>query len=531
VINYFYLWRQRFPPPQSIGSLQAYFILMAIEDQTLVEEALIPGQSTAASFKLTSPTGIGSVINRAVDLCYQGLKRRWVLLITALVTGGLLGGAFWLPQLPGQLRNDPTASTRWLVGVSSSYGTLGGLLRMSGMFDALHSPLLQLSLAILALILTVYLSDCLATVWRFHRLPTLLRARVRPSAAPIETMLPLAVYRRRQAAPAPPTQLQEQLQHYLRKRFAQIQTTQLESAADAADEVELGLAETESGPEWRLLATRNLRWLYLQSLGLLGALLALSAVWWLVLAGWSVTPPLLAPGDLYRYAEQNLELHYVAPTTDSTPRLRAKLATREVQRPVEQPTSIWLGVVQLGVRPGPPALLVRTSQGEADLERAGQSKVAALLGLVFPSVGNEESIVLRKQAVGLRIVRTARTTPAGDLSDFLVELYRGKDAKPEQIKMKNQQRQTIPIDKQVTLELMWLPSLAVTASYLPGRWLLWVAPLLCLIGGVGFVRRPAYLLIQLSPWPERRSVVVTQSNLATEIEQLQGLLGAQAQTK
>lgn len=491
-----------------------------------MEEALIPGQSTASSFKLSSATGVGSVVNRALDLCYQGLKRRWVLLITALVTGGLLGGLFWLPQLPGQLNNDPTASARWLLSVSSSYGAFGGLLQMLGMFDALHSPLLQLSLAVLALILLIYLSDCLATVWRFYRLPALLAVRVEASGAPIETTLPQAIYRRRQTAPTAPKQLQEQLQAYLHKRFPQIQIAQLEVAPAAADEEELADATAEANKEWRLLATRDQRWLYGQSVGLLGVLLALSAVWWLVIAGWSVTPPLLAPGDLYRYAQQNLELHYMAPTTATIPQLSAKLATSQVQRAIEQPTHIWLGAVDVVVQPGPPALLVRTSQGEAPLERAGQSKVAALLGLVFPSVGNEESIVLRKQAVGLRIVRTAKTAPAGDLTDFLVELYRGKESKPEQIRMQNQQRQTIPIDRQVTLELTLLPSLAVTASYLPGRWLLWLAPFLCLLGCISFVRRPAYLLIQISPWPELRSVVVVQSNLSTEIEQLQNFLAA-----
>jgi hypothetical protein len=73
----------------------------------------------------------------------------------------------------------------------------------------------------------------------------------------------------------------------------------------------------------------------------------------------------------------------------------------------------------------------------------------------------------------------------------------------------------------------------MTASvrYQPASWLFWVALVLLLVGVVGFCYQPAFLLIQLAPWPMARTVVVAQSDRAEEIERLRLALQDDATTK
>lgn len=71
-------------------------------------------------------------------------------------------------------------------------------------------------------------------------------------------------------------------------------------------------------------------------------------------------------------------------------------------------------------------------------------------------------------------------------------------------------------------ELRFVPmsSMAAAVHYQPAIWLLWVALVLVVAGAVGYCYRPAFLLLQLAPWPTARTVVVAQSDGAAEIERL-----------
>ena len=70
------------------------------------------------------------------------------------------------------------------------------------------------------------------------------------------------------------------------------------------------------------------------------------------------------------------------------------------------------------------------------------------------------------------------------------------------------------------LRFVPLPSMAAAVRYQPAIWLLWVALALVIIGAVGYRYRPAFLLLQLAPWPTAHTVVVAQSDDAAEIERL-----------
>lgn len=470
-------------------------------------------------FKLRPGGEFGAIGANLLDGFGHLLKRPWLLIITGLAGTSLLASAFWLPQLPDQMSSDSTAAVRWMLSASAEYGTWGGLLRTLGLFNVLHSTLLQLLLAIIALILCAHFADLLAAAWCFYRVKVMASQGIALAGAPLAIRFPQWLYRARQALSEVPEQVHGQLQIKLSKYFRTEQVTTFHLENGASD-----------SQEWRLLATRHAIAVYLRPCLILGLLLALVTVWQIVVASWEVTPPLLAPGDVFRYYPRNLEVKYETPTDGLTPQLAAKVGNAQARQVIQRSVALRLGTVKVQAQPGPPAMWVRTNQPEAALERAGQSNSASNLGLIFPTIGSEESIVLQKQAIGLRIVRVAPTSEDGDTAAFLVEVYRGKDLQPQRLEMTKEQRKSIQIDKGVTVELTLLPSLAVVVRYLPGMWLPWLALLCIVVGAVGFWLRPVFLLVQLAHWPTQRTVLVAQSNRQLEIERLQGLFALNNET-
>ncbi len=480
---------------------------------TLTEEVVLSDPSVSREFKLRPGSEILTIGAKLLDGFGHLLKRPWLLIITGLAGTSLLASAFWLPQLSDQINSDSSAATRWLLGASAEYGAWGSLLRTLGLFNVLHSTLLQLLLAIIALILCAHFADLLTAAWCFYRLKSMVSASVEQAGTPLALSFSQWTYRDRQAVAIGPEQAQSQLLSELNNHFGAEQVTSFY--------LDTGVPESQ---EWRLLAFRHTLAVYLRPWLILGLLLALVTVWQIVVASWEVTPPLLAPGDVFRYYPRNLEVKYEVQEDGITPQLVAKVGNAQAQQEIQAAVALQLGSAKAQVQPGPPAMRVRTNLPEAALERAGQSSRAASLGLIFPTIGSEESIVLQKQAVGLRIVRVAPTTAEGDTAAFLVEVYRGKDLQPQRLDMSKEQRKSIQIDKEVTVELTLLPSLAVVVRYLPGMWLSWLALLCIVVGAVGFWLRPAFLLVQISPWPTQRAVVVMQSNLQPELDRIQELL-------
>jgi len=463
-----------------------------------------------------------------------------------------------LRQLPGQLMDDPLAAARWLMSTSAEYGMKGDLLRGLGLFNLTHSPLLHWLLALVGLMLFVHLGDLLGTTWRYTQLASLLSSKATALGEPIP-MLPLQpIYRWRQAQAAVPTETSHWLRARLAATFAQVTATTVAWSAVAQSDVtqsdvtqsdvtqsaatqsaatqsaEVTLVDdrpttTDTAPETRLLATRQQRWVMVQPLLLLGLLLLWYVIWLILTTGWAVTPSALAPGTEYRDAPHELVLDYQIDEQANAviPRLEARLGKLSQSVTASVKAYMRLGQVELDTTPGPPGLLIRTMAGEAWLNRAGQFNTTSAVGLVFPNPGSEESLVFT-QTVVLRIVRLA-DEPKGANTDahqgkgaFAVEVYQGNDKQPVQ-RIQIQEAKTAPFSVNghtVTLQFAPLPSLEVEVRYLPSAWLTWLALTLILIGALGFWFRPAFLLVQVAPWPEDRSVVIVQSDRQAEAEAL-----------
>jgi hypothetical protein len=147
------------------------------------------------------------------------------------------------------------------------------------------------------------------------------------------------------------------------------------------------------------------------------------------------------------------------------------------------------------------------------LARPGEERAVAGIGLVFPTPGSEESLLLPQQAAGLRIVRRVERT------GFIVELYRSTEMQPV---LRQEIEGGAPAevrleDGTLLVHLVPMPALQVDVRYLPGLWLTSVGLLLTALGAAGLWRRPAYMVAQIGPWPSERSVIVLQSNLPDEL--------------
>ena len=76
-------------------------------------------------------------------------------------------------------------------------------------------------------------------------------------------------------------------------------------------------------------------------------------------------------------------------------------------------------------------------------------------------------------------------------------------------------------DGDVTLEFLPTVGVVVAVRSEPGSPLYWLAGLLTIIGLVGFVRLPAYLLAQVGEWSPTKAFVIAQSNSKRELLSLE----------
>ncbi|MEZ4725807.1 MAG: hypothetical protein R3E79_01595 [Caldilineaceae bacterium] len=499
---------------------------------------------------------------------WQLLSSRGILIAVGATVLILFLCATLIRQMPGQIADDPAAAARWLLTISADYGIIGGALRALGLFDVLHHPLLQLLLAVIALCLLVRLGNMVATLWRFGQVAQWFEGSVAGAGDPVGLPTSQPLYRLRLAISQPPQQLAEQLAQTLSPSFAEVVTTTVNPPAyraetaiaslslPAADEGATPAAASDPSTEFRLLARcYQQRWYWLRPIFLLGLLLALSAIWIILLAGWEVVPPLLAPGDEYRATTQRVALAYPVPAADAvlTAALAAEIDGVAYQLPLGDSRQLRLGQIVIAAQPGPPALLIRSADGATTLSRPGQAQHTADLGLIFPTLGSEDGVVVGN-SVGLRIVRVAappvispteeRTlspveTPSGNSSEtpavpsagaageqFWVEVYQSDEATPvETLHIQTETQTTLPVGDEIyALHFVPLPSIAAEVHYQPGIWLLWVA-LLCVIGGAfGFRDQPAFLIVQVAPWPVDRAVLIAQSDVAAEIDRIRRYL-------
>lgn len=494
-----------------------------------------------------------------------------LLVAIGIIVFLLLLCAIVIPQLPGAIADDPAAATRWLLTASDEYGPLGTILRTLGLFDVLHNPVLQLLLALITLVLLIHLANLVATLWRFQQIGLGLQQAAAAVGAPTPLPATQPLYRWRQVVDQEPDAVATQLTQTLTPHFDELLPTTVavapgELAPRAVETATHALDDEEPSPpatvaERRLLARRQpQRWLWLRPLFLLGLLLLLINIWLSLVVGWEVTSPLLAPGDQYRATTQRIALSYAVVEDDETlaPSLTVEMGETTNQVPLGESRRLAAGQLMLQAAPGPPALWLRSSDEAVTLAQPGQSQNFSALGLIFPTLGREESVIVGAQ-IALRIVRVA-VLPAGIKVDetgsasadtlshtnnsmvspidtvpqeqFLIEVYQS-GAEPVQTLVINRPSVAkIQIGGKLR-ELTIVPLASMTASvrYQPASWLFWVALVLLLVGVVGFCYQPAFLLIQLAPWPTARTVVVAQSDRAEEIERLRLALQDDATTK
>ncbi|MCB0186944.1 MAG: hypothetical protein KDE31_21905, partial [Caldilineaceae bacterium] len=194
----------------------------------------------------------------------------------------------------------------------------------------------------------------------------------------------------------------------------------------------------------------------------------------------------------------------------------------ETQHQVPIGTTLRLnwGQTVIASEAGPPALFLRTVSNEPQLSRLGQSQTVPSMGLLFPSPGSEEAIVVA-QTMGLRIIRLPSQGDEEGTEQFLAEVYDRNNALIERIPIESTLTAELTAEEQsIAVEFIVLPGIEVAVAYRPAMWLFWLALLLVLVGVVGYVRRPTFVLWQLAPWPVDRTVAIVQSDEEEEFKRM-----------
>jgi hypothetical protein len=265
-------------------------------------------------------------------------------------------------------------------------------------------------------------------------------------------------------------------------------------------------------------------------------LVALALIWINAVRGWEFTAFQLAPGERTADPIHDLRFEYriEQPSTGTLqPQIIATVGDDTLVIPVTQQMEEQVGNAVVRAQPGAPGLLIQTVDGSPLLARPGQATPISTIGLGFPSVGSEETILLLQQAVGLRIVRLEQGRP-GPLEDaFLVEVFHGGNEQAvSRVTVDASDIVTIPTPAgSVTLAVTPLPTLTIAVRHGPGYWLFWPALALVVLGALGFWQQAGFVLAQIGPWPPERAVVTLQSDLPTEMASLRRWYSEQVEGK
>lgn len=487
--------------------------------------------------------------NRRAELTqtvWGTLERRWLL--------GLLGGAvllfyivaIFVQQMPGQLRDEPAGAARWTLITSETYGMLGGVLRALGLFNVVDNPLLQLLLVMIALIVLVQLGNTVAQAWRLWQFHRWIIIPVRIAGDPAVVPRVQLLFRRRAVSNQAPADLFSSLRDYLTIHFDQVEIEQLSIAAWQHERVEteealegkavasmeaeatakapngMDIAPRTEVTEHRILALRHLYYAFLRPLLFTGLLCALFTVWLTLTRGWEAEPAPIAPGTTYRSAARQLLIRYDLNTNNEqiTPLIVAQVVGRTGQTTLGENLRLNQRQTLISTQVGPPALFLRTRKQESLLSQVGPRQMVPAMGLVFPTSGSEESVIIG-QSFGLRILRLppeAQVEGAqAEAGQFLVEVYDTSSTLVDRISIQATESIELVVDDEpVTVELIPLPSLLVKVAHQPAVWLFVPALFLLLAGVAGYAFHPAFMLVQVAPWPEERTVVVLQSDSEAE---------------
>ena len=467
-----------------------------------------------------------SAVARLVSAVWRGLANPVLLLALTLVAFALVLAALMMPQMPHPIYADPAAAARWLLSTGSQFGSAGELWSALGLFNLQHSTLLRLLLILIALMLAVQLADQIGSALTLSRVASRLNDPAREPASPIRLPKGGPIYRERSAFPVAIEALSNEVAAHLAARFGETERT----SVDVIDSSVESAGQDEGNAEDRVLATRAKLFAYLRPLLPLGLLVGLLALWLNITFGWEVISPILAPTESFQYPPRNLDIRYPTAIEDSAgfavPKLQMTLNGREEALVVGAINQA--GRNRIITRSSVPALLVRTTAGDVPLERPGDpaKQQSQTLGLSFATPGSEESLILPDQGIGVRIIRrpiSASPEKTEDDGVYSVEIYEANSAAPaERLPLDAMKPETIDVaDGDVTLEFLPTVGVVVAVRSEPGSPLDWLAGLLTIIGLVGFVRVPAYLLAQVGEWSPTKAFVIAQSNSKRELLSLE----------
>lgn len=461
------------------------------------------------------------------------------LLLLLLGLAGLL-----LPQMPGQLQSEPAGALRWLE--STAQGPLSSVWRGLGLYQIQTHPVLLVGL--LGLFLTLAIR--LARLWGVAQAHTYLDTQ----AATLATHAPGCALEMEPNADLiqlwartekPLADLEQEIDTLLAQSgISDVKQIRMPFAAAAA--IEAGTAaprmsataETEpidsttgfdvnveamgqEHEEVRFFYSRNRGWGFGSLVRDGGLLLALLGIWIVLVFGWQVATPVLAPGERFLAPRHNLEIRHALGSSSQGERLptilvRHNETTFELEGMNHRQ---MLGDLLLTTRPGAPGLLLSTAPGTNIFRPLGRDETVSQLGLVFPTSGSEETLLLPELAAGLRIARRQDAqTP------WVVEFYGAGDVQPRE-------RWELPAgpisnlqlpETGLTIDIEPIAGAIVQAQQMPGYWLFWLGIAIALIGGALHLRQPFFALIQLGPW-YGESVLVIQTTRRADpvIAQLQ----------
>lgn len=467
---------------------------------------------------------------RLIPPLWDILRSPFLLIGLALVLGSLLLLSLQLPQLPGQLVNDPAESARWLAAAQEQAGPLGVIYHALGLFQLSSSLVPRLVLGGLTLLALIQVGDLLLVWLRMRSLPALLAQKPTGLGDPLPVPGSQPIQRWRGVAAMPLGQIRGRVEARLEPKAAGVWLHSRQPVAPSADLrdafPELFPPEVE---EERFLWRGDLPALPLRLLGGMGLLLLLALTWLSLTLSWEVRPPLLVPFDQFRDPTHELALLYQLPSGEEAgeePVLTARVGERSGRLPVDQPATLELGSVTLQSTPEGVALVAESwaAQGE---ERTPALSVPGgpatnRLSFAFPTVGGEEFLLVSGAQTGLRIVRLP------EAGRFLVEIYQGEASQPvERFEMRDDESRSLTLGQgpgQVVVRFFFLPTLSVQVRHLPLGWLFWLTLPLIGLGAAGFVRRPSFLLVQAAPWPPDQTLLLAQASHPALLEAVQALV-------
>ncbi len=419
----------------------------------------------------------------------------------------LIGLAF--PQAPDQLRADPGEATRWLLATAEQRGALGEVISSVGLFDLLHSPVFQLALAMIGLLLLIHLAFALGAALQLRGVAKHFGDETGVAGEPWPIPPGRAIHRLRRTLSEENADTAADLDALLETSYPSLQRAEIPVAPPPYGEEE---TQPESVLESRTLAVRTPWAAWLRLLLPVGLLFCTASLLLLARQGWEITVPALEPGASSRFAAGDLLLRYQvsvdSETYFATPTLAIEQGAAQEELPLGPGAWARVGGVLVAAQPATPAMLIRTRGDQPMLTQPGQSTPADSIGLIFPAAGSEEALLLPRQGAGLRIVRAA-----SDQDAFVVELYRGDATEPAAlIPVADNQPATLLLSDGEIVDLLPLRAVDVTVRSLPGLPLLVVGIILSIAGLVGYWRRPGFALIQVAPWSDSKRVLVAQSD-------------------